>query len=82
MPYLTLTVLALVPLGVLAVGLVCRFCKMQKPNQRGSNVTSEGTVAYELSMDSRYGESTDVTSEQQSDPHDGPRVQNALCNIL
>ena len=56
---------------------------MQKPSQRGTNVGSEGTVAYELSMDYRYGQFTeDLETSEQPDTHDGPRVQNALCNIL
>ena len=56
---------------------------MKKPNQRGTNVASEGTVAFELSMDYRYGESADADAGLvDADPHDGLRVQNALCNIL
>ena len=61
--------------------------KMKKPHQIGTNVASEGSAAYELSMDYRFGEATeDIVKLEQPDTmesNDGlMRVQNAFCNIL
>ena len=61
--------------------LAYHFNKLKKPHQRGTNVASKGTVAYEMAMDFNFGESTtDLVNVELPDTynkHDGLiRIQN------